>query len=317
MNTLPSPPKMIVFAFIATVSLSLAGIALADRSDQAPGSIEAKSPGQSNGSPDATGKAPFQTPPPVDEEALKEGVQITELGTSRILLVLSPDAADVDKIAKQRFSDVHFRVFPSSIQLTEDEIAPKALHEMGNDRYADLVVHVQTSSRLRNRLGTLELHEGQSTVTVYDPQSEEIKVIHTARNDGERLADSFEAERSAREASADAAVTEAITKLLEVAHKSMLYEAEFAPVKDHSHLLRILRYIEEMEGVYHTRQMKFDKESGRALVEIIAKPGTETLWRAHLEQWPDANEKERGRKKPLRFKANREMRESFPDWFKH
>jgi hypothetical protein len=314
MRSLPSLP---------IVLLALGGIALwesppslyADRNDSEPGEIGTTPAGDPSGpSPDG-GKAPFQTPPPVDQEALTEGVQISELGTSRILLVLAPDAVDVDKLAKQRFSDVHFRVFPESIRLSADEIEPRALYEMADGRFADLVVHVEATSRLRNKLGNLELYEGESTVTVYDPQSEEIKVIHTARNDGERLADSFEAERSAREKSADAAVREAITKLLEVAHKSVLYEAEFIPVKDHAHLLRILKYIGELEGVYHSRQIRFDKETGRALVEIIAAPRTETFWRSHLEAWPEATEEKTPRKKELRFRSNRELREAFGDWF--
>lgn len=310
--------RTVILLMFAVAILTIQDKAHADKIENppSPGSVDAI-PAEKERSPtEPSGKGPFKTPPPVDREALKEGVQITELGCSRVLIVLSPDATDVDKIAKQRFSDVHFRVFPSSIQLKEEDIEPKALHKMGNDRYADLVVHVQTSSRLRNKLGSLALYEGQSTVTVYDPQSEEIKVIHTARNDGERRADEFEAERSAREQSADAAVSESIAKLLEVAHKSMLYEAEFVPVKDHTHLLRIFDYIREMEGVYHVRQMTFDQKSGRAVVEIIASPQTENYWRAHLEHWPDATDQKVGKKKPVRFKANREMRETLQDWFK-
>jgi hypothetical protein len=287
------------------------------RADRAPGAAPDCAPGEAavpaKGG-DATGKAPFTTPPSVDPANLREGVQITELGKMRLLLVLSPEAADVDKLVKQRFSDVHFRVFPSSVQLTEDELSPRELHEMGNDRFADFVVHVQTTSRLRNKLGNLALHEAETTVTAYSPLSEEILAIHTSRVDGERLADPIDAQRSAREKSADTAVGEAIAKMLEKAQKSIVLEAVFHDIKNHVHLLSVIKYVEELDGVYHVRQMKFDSESGDAIIEIIAAPRTENYWRAHLESWPDAEGKAGG-KKPVKFNRNKQLREAYGDWF--
>ncbi|MAS93479.1 MAG: hypothetical protein CMO55_09830 [Verrucomicrobiales bacterium] len=304
------PTVVLVSILIAGSGSQLFADVVSDTGEISAGNDE---PSPATEKPDS-GVAPFTTPPDVDQDALTEGVQITELGCMRMLLVLSPQAADVDKLMKQRFSDVHFRVFPSAIQLEEEELSPKRMHEMGNDRYADFVVHVQTDSRLKNKLGNSALFEAETTITAYSPLSEEILAIHTSRMNGDRMADQYEAERTAREESADAAVKEVIAKLLEKAHKHLVLEAEFHDVKDNQHLARIIEYAQELEGVYHVRQMKYDKNTKVAIIEIVAAPHTENFWRAHLEEWPEAN-KGKKKKKPFRFKGNKQIREAYKDWF--
>ena len=68
---------------------------------------------------------------------LKTGVQITELGRMRATFVFDEAAEDFETQVTEAFSDADFRVF-SKGNIIQGRPEPKALHEIGNDRYADL-----------------------------------------------------------------------------------------------------------------------------------------------------------------------------------
>jgi hypothetical protein len=245
-------------------------------------------------------------------KSVKEGVQITELGCMRAAFVFSRGSEDLETHVAEQFSKADFRVFPSGV-VVEERIEPAALHKIGNDRYADLVVYTKVTSREKNKLGTLVLHEAEATVQVYNPMSQELLISHTERKNGKRHADEVEAVRSAREAAVDAAVKESILATLEKAHKILVHEAQFKGVQDHQHLLEIMEYTARLKGVYHVRQLTYDKTPKLAVIEIIAAPQTESFWRAYLHHLP---KKEMLLKKEAaaRVLPNENLRKKHPDW---
>ncbi len=273
-----------------------------------------------------SGKATIQKPagnkpaPDTREESdflkyIKSGVQITELGCMRATFVFDAKAGAFATRVTEAFSNADFRVFSSKGNVIEGRVEPKALREIGNDRYADLVVYTNVSGREKPKLGKLNLVQAEAIVQVYNPMSEELLVSHTVLKDGERHIDPEVALRSAFEAAIDAAVREVIVKTLEKAHKILVHEAQLKGVQDHQHLLEIMEYTAKLKGVYHVRQMTYDKATGLAVVEIIGAPQTESFWRAYLNNLPK-REKWDITVKHIRIQQNEPLRQKNPDWAK-
>lgn len=256
---------------------------------------------------------PEPRPQPDFFKEVKQGVQITELGCMRVTFVFDGKSALLETRVTEAFSNADFRVFSTGRTVTE-RLQPKSLHQIGNDRYADLVVYTTVSATPKASLGNLALVEAEATVQVYNPMSEELLVSHTERKTGKRTADGNEAVRSAVEAATDAAVKEVILKTLEKAHKILVHEAQLKGVLDHQHLLDIMEYSAKLKGVYHVRQLTYDKTSGIAVIEIIGAPQTESFWRAYLNNLPK-HEILVGGGKPPQIKLNEKLRASKPDWF--
>jgi len=235
-------------------------------------------------------KASADAPPELRAQAdflqsLKQGVQITELGCMRATFVFDENAAAFETQVLETFSDADFRVFPNAT-VVKDRIEPKALHKIGNDRYSDLVVFTRVSGRQLPALGNLGLIEAQAIIQVYNPLSEELLVSTTVTQKGQRSADPAFALSSAFDAAIGQAATKTIAKTLEKAHKILVHEAQFKGVLDHQHLLEVMEYTARLQGVYHVRQLTYDKDSQFAVVEIIAAPQTESFWRAYINNMP-------------------------------
>ena len=272
-----------------------------------------------------SGKAPIQQPTekakpaePRSEadflKSIKAGVQITELGCMRATFVFDQNAEEFETRVTEAFSDADFRVF-SKGNVIDGRVEPKALHEIGNDRYADLVVYTKVSGREKPKLGKLSLYEAEATVQVYNPMSEELLVSQTVRKQGERHVDEEVAMRTAYEAAVDTAVKEVIVKTLEKAHKILVHEAQLKGVQDHQHLLEIMEYTAKLKGVYHVRQLTYDKTTGLAVIEIIGAPQTESFWRAYLNNLPK-REKWIITVKNVRIIQNTPLRQKNKDWQK-
>lgn len=247
-------------------------------------------------------------------KAVKAGVQVTELGCMRATFVFDENAAEFETQVTEAFSDADFRVF-SKGNVVQGRVEPKALHEIGNDRYADLVVYTTIAGREKPALGKLKLFEATCTMQVYNPMSEELLVSETARLEGKRHVDEVEALRSATEGAVAAATKELIMKTLEKAHKILVHEAQLKGVEDHQHLLHIMEYTAKLKGVYHVRQMTYDKTTGLAVIEIIGAPQTESFWRAYLNNLPK-REKWIIDVKYIRIVQNEKLRQKNPDWTK-
>lgn len=247
-------------------------------------------------------------------KAVKAGVQVTELGCMRATFVFDENAAEFETQVTEAFSDADFRVF-SKGNVVQGRVEPKALHEIGNERYADLVVYTTIAGREKPALGKLKLFEATCTMQVYNPMSEELLVSETARLEGKRHADEVEALRSATEGAVAAATKELIMKTLEKAHKILVHEAQLKGVEDHQHLLQIMEYTAKLKGVYHVRQMTYDKATGLAVIEIIGAPQTESFWRAYLNNLPK-REKWIIDVKHIRIVQNEKLRQKNPDWTK-
>ncbi|WP_395744774.1 hypothetical protein [Prosthecobacter sp.] len=245
---------------------------------------------------------------------VKAGVQITELGCMRATFVFDENAEAFETRVTEAFSDADFRVF-SKGSVIDGRVEPKALQDIGNDRLADLVVYTKVSGREKPKLGKLSLYEAEATVQVYNPMSEELLVSQTVRKDGERHIDPEVALRSAFESAVDAAVKEVIVKTLEKAHKILVHEAQLKGVQDHQHLLQIMEYTAKLKGVYHVRQLTYDKATKLAVIEIIGAPQTESFWRAYMENLPK-HEKWIINVKHIRIVQNEKLRQKNKDWMK-
>jgi hypothetical protein len=266
----------------------------------------------------ATVRVPNPAAPPESRseadflKAVKNGVQITELGCMRAVFAFDPAAAVFETRVTEAFSDADFRVFSKGV-IFEKRPEPAALHKMANDRYADLVVFTSVSGREKPALGRQKQVEAEAVVQVYNPLSEELLVSQTVRKEGERHVDAEVAARSAFEGAIAEAIKGAIIKTLEKAHKILVHEAQLKGVEDHKHLLEIMEYTARLKGVYHVRQMSFDKSTGLALVEIIAAPQTESFWRAYLEKLP-RREHWIIDVQHVKIVRNNELHRKNPDW---
>jgi len=290
-----------------------AGVLLADvapppsRFEQNSGKASIQKPAENQPAPEARAEADFL-------KSLKDGVQLTELGCMRATFVFDANAEALETQVTEAFSNADFRVF-SKGNVIEGRVEPKTLHEIGNDRYADLVVYTKVSKREKPKLGALNLVEAEATVQVFNPMSEELLVSQTLRKDGERHIDPEIAQRSAIENAINAAVREVIAKTLEKAHKILVHEAQLKGVQDYQHLLEIMEYSAKLKGVYHVRQMTYDKSTGLAVIEIIGAPQTESFWRAYMNNLPK-REKWDITMKHIRIQQNETLRKKNSDWMK-
>lgn len=296
----------LLFTLLAT-SAALQADVPPSRFEQQSGNATIQKPAENKPAPETRAEADFL-------KSLKEGVQITELGCMRATFVFDAKAEPFETRVTEAFSNADFRVF-SKGNIIEGRVEPKTLHEIGNDRYADLVVYTKVSGREKPKLGQLHLVEAEATVQVYNPMSEELLVSHTMRKDGERHIDPEVALRSAFESAVDAAVKEAIVKTLEKVHKILVHEAQLKGVQDHQHLLKIMEDTAKLKGVYHVRQMTYDKTTGLAVIEIIGAPQTESFWRAYLNNLPK-REKWEINVQHIRIQQNEALRRKNPDWTK-
>ncbi|MCB1210777.1 MAG: hypothetical protein KDK97_15755 [Verrucomicrobiales bacterium] len=245
-------------------------------------------------------------------ESVKAGVQITELGCMRAAFAFDPNAAEFETRVTEAFSDADFRVF-SKGTVFEERPEPAALQKIGAERYADLIIYTRVSGREKPALGRQKLVEAEATVQVYNPLSEELLVSQTVRKDGERNVDEVVAVRTAFESAIDEAIKGAIIKTLEKAHKILVHEAQLKGVEDHQHLLEIMEYTAKLKGVYHVRQISYDKSTGLAVIEIIGAPQTESFWRAYLEKLP-RRENWIIDVKHIKIVPNKALRQKNPDW---
>lgn len=218
-------------------------------------------------------------------KSLKQGVQITQMGNMRAAFAFDEGAVDLETRVTEAFSNADFRVFPKA-ELVKGRIDPEQFHKIGNDRLSDLVVFTKLTLKDKPALGAMLLKEATVTIQVYNPMSKELLVSHTVTKAGQRHPDADSAATTSMEAAADAAVPEVIAKTLEKAHKILVHEAQLKGVKDHAHLLEIMEYTAHLDGVYHVRQVSYDKTSQLAIIEIIAAPKTEVFWRAYVEAMP-------------------------------
>ena len=241
-------------------------------------------------------------------EKTKVGVQITELGCMRTLVLLDESALAYETLVHQRLSDVDFRVFPSAKPIS-GRVTPEIMKKRGDESGADLVLHATLSSRLKNKLGDNELYEAEATAQVYSPVTGELLVSHTVRANGTRSLDSVEAKRSAEEKVVDMAVREAIQKSLIKAHKILVYKAVIQKVADHGHLLAIMEHLGKMKDIYHVRQISHDLDTQIAEIEIMASPKSEVFWRTHLENMPKVEHT------IVKVVNNPGIREKYPSWF--
>ncbi len=271
---------MKTLALLALATSLASGIALADKNaDEASGS----KPGHRS---EARAEADSLA-------TLKQGVQLTEVGNLRAVFVFAEGAQDAESRVTEAFSNADFRVFPSPV-VVADRIKPKELQKIGDERYADLVVYTTLDSVEKPQLGSLHRYEVTAAVQVYNPMSEELMASTTIRSSDEARArkvtlshaDADEALHLATNIALDAAIKQTIVKTLEKAHKLLVHEAELKGVLDHEHLLEIINYTAKLAGVYHVRQISYDKPSGLAVIEIIGAPQTESYWRAYLNNLP-------------------------------
>jgi hypothetical protein len=271
------------------------------------GNATIQKPSEKQSAPESRDEADFL-------KSVKAGVQITELGCMRATFVFDEKAAAFETQVTEAFSDADFRVFSKGNNI-QGRIEPKALHEIGNDRYADLVIYTTISGREKPSLGRLKLFEAEATIQVYNPMSEELLVSKTVRQQGERHADEVVALRTATEGAISSATKEVILKTLEKAHKILVHEAQLKGVQDNQHLLEIMEYTAKLKGVYHVRQMTYDKSTGLAVIEIIGAPQTESFWRAYLNNLPK-REKWIIDVKHIRIVQNEKLRQKNQDWLK-
>ncbi len=251
------------------------------------GAPAARGQSPSTPSPARPGTPIYPDPKPDPEGKLKIGVQITEAGCMRTLLLLDKASAPLEKLIAQRLTEVDFRVFPAA-HLVEAHLSSADMRKYGLEDKADLVLYATAKPRLKNTMGSFQLFEAEATVQIYSPVSGELMVSQTNRDAGTRNTDPVEAERSATEKALDLAVREAITRALERAQKLIVHTATITGVKDDDQLLTIMNYLQKLEGIYHVRQMSLDRAKRVAIIEIIGSPKSENDWRAFLERMPRA-----------------------------
>ncbi len=229
---------------------------------------------------------PFETKPAKDTaQQIQTGVQITELGLMRALLILDGSSLDSEKLIAQRLSEADFRVFPSA-KSVGPRLSFEEIKALGKEAQSDLLVYAVADTREKKAMGNFKIYEGEATVQIYSPATGELMVTHTARTEGTRTTDALASERGAREKAIDLAVKEAIVKALEKAHKIMVYQAILTNVRDNTDLLFFMEQIAKMQGIYHVRRISWDAKTGDAEIEIIASPKAESFWRAQIESIP-------------------------------
>lgn len=235
------------------------------------------------------------------------GVQVTELGLMRALLVLDESARESEDRLAERLTEVDFRLVPAP-RLTTGRMTPAALRELAGEEDADLVLYARASTRALPAMQDFRLYEGEATTQIWVATTGELVASSTERARGVRTSDDFSAQRSARERAVDAAAAAAIRNSLAKAHKILAHEAVLVNVFSESALLALMEYMGKMEGVYHVRRRSFDRQNNEALIEIIGAPQSETFWRAYLEKMPKT-------KVNFSLQPNEELRSRYPSWF--
>jgi hypothetical protein len=234
-------------------------------------------------------------------------IRLTELGLMRALLILGDGAQDLQPRVAQRFTEQDFRLFPSA-QTAPAPLAPAEAISRGKAANADLVFFATATSRLKNKMEDFELHEAEATVQLYSAISGELLVSRTERATGTRTSDALEAARGARERAVDAAVTAAIRQTLDRTHRLLVYEAVLVGVYTEDQLLGIMDYLRTLDGVTGVRRLSFDHQTREALIEVIAAPRSEGVWRAFLEKAPKLVIN-------LGYNPNKDVRNKYPTWF--
>jgi hypothetical protein len=235
------------------------------------------------------------------------GVQITELGLMRALLVLDESARESEDRIAQHLTEVDFRLTPAP-RLTSGRMTPAAMREMAAAEDADLILYARASTRALASMQDFRLYEGEATTQIWVATTGELIASTTERTRGVRSTDDFAARRSARERAVDAAAAAAIRNSLAKAHKILVHEAVLVNVFSESALLALMEYMGKMEGVYHVRRRSFDRQNNEALIEIIGAPQSETFWRAYLEGMPKTRVN-------FSLNPNAEIRNRYPSWF--
>lgn len=265
-------------------------------------------------------KPASEVPKKAQQQRIKEGVQVTELGCMRVYLTYDGEAAVLKPRIEQAFSDVDFRIFPADkiVPTKTDEGLDMALvWKIDNLRQADLVFSATLKTTEKKALGNFRKFESVATVQLHNVKSQELLATHTSRKEGKRNVDASLARRSAREAAMDDAVQQIIQKSLAKAHKVLVHEIQITGIENERQLLGVEEYMGRLKGTYHVRRMWFDKKARHAGFEVIGAPQTETYWRAYLDQMPRPGKPATGstRKTKAKVVPNKKLREKYPDWF--
>ena len=234
-------------------------------------------------------------------------VRLTELGLMRALLILGTGTQDMEPRVAQHFMDLDFRLFPSA-QMGPGRLTPAEAIARGREADADLVLFATATSRQKTKLEDFELHEAEATVQLFSAVSGELLVSRTERATGTRTSDAVEAARGARERAVDAAETAAIRQTLDRTHRLLVYEAVIVGVYTEEQLLGLMDHMRSLDGVAGVRRRSFNRDAREALIEVIAAPRSEGVWRAHLEKMPKLIVN-------LGYNPNKDIRNKYPSWF--
>jgi hypothetical protein len=235
-------------------------------------------------------------------------VRLTELGLMRALLILGTGTQDMEPRVAQHFMDLDFRLFPSAQMGRSDRLTPAEAIARGREADADLVLFTTATSRQKTKLEDFELHEAEATVQLFNAVSGELLVSRTERATGTRTSDAVEAARGARERAVDAAETAAIRQTLDRTHRLLVYEAVIVGVYTEEQLLGLMDHMRSLDGVAGVRRRSFNRDAREALIEVIAAPRSEGVWRAHLEKMPKLIVN-------LGYNPNKDIRNKYPSWF--
>lgn len=251
---------------------------------------------------------PAQKPAPGSLEDQQIRVQITELGLLRTLLMISPEAADVEGQVRQKFVDRDFEVYTDA-QQPEGRVTSADMRAAGEAENADLVVYARiVEDRQRSNASGFKLYEATASVQVFNRLTGREVASKEVRANGVRHPDAVDARRSAREKAMDLAAQQAIEASLAGAHKILVHQAVIVNVFSESGLLAIMEYMGKMQGIYNVKRVSFDRQTNEALIEIVGAPQSQTFWRAYLEKLPKT-------KVNVQVTPNDKLHNKYPDWF--
>ncbi len=208
------------------------------------------------------------------------------LGRLRTLLAFTDGATDLEPLLAAQWSRENFRLFSSAETIQVGRTVDAAvLRAVGSRRDADLVVVTEVTSRPLRQLGNFHCYEATATLRVVSPVTNELLVVHTVTERGERLTDAEAARTSARSRAASTAATEVMELTLEKTHKLLVRDVAVQGVVSEVDVLRLMEHIVRLQGVHHVRRLSFDPASRTAVLEVIGSPDAEPYWRAHLERF--------------------------------
>jgi len=87
-----------------------------------------------------------------------------------------------------------------------------------------------------------------------------------------------------------------------------VYEAVIVGVYTEEQLLGLMDHMRSLDGVAGVRRRSFNRDAREALIEVIAAPRSEGVWRAHLEKMPKLIVN-------LGYNPNKDIRNKYPSWF--